>query len=42
VVAQLERLGGARLAVTGKTDEEKAGSLVQEMLGAGLATELKK
>ena len=41
-VAQLERFGGAKLTVEGKTDEEKATSFTQAMLDAGLATVLKK
>lgn len=41
-VAQLERLGGPKLVVQGKTDEEKATSFTQAMLDVGLATEVKK
>jgi hypothetical protein len=34
---QVERLEQTALRVEGETDEEKAASLVQAMLGAGLA-----
>jgi hypothetical protein len=40
LVDQVERLESTSLSVEGDTDEEKAASLVQAMVGSGLAEKL--
>ena len=40
VVDQVQRMESIELEVSGETDEEKAASLVQVMIGAGLAEKM--